>query len=268
MTELFHLLTKRKSVIWLTVVFVVLFCWWIKIQQVISFEGEQYLYNWSYGIINIFGGLYGISLAYRKWGGFKSYLGRAIIFLSLGLISQWIGLQIWTYYNLIIKIEAPYPSIADVGYFLLIPFYTIAGIYIARVAGAQIQLRKIEGIFISIAISLTLFLFSFVLLERNVGIDSTNIPKTVLDIMYPLGEIIPFGIALYVFYLSRTVLGGKMKKKIVFLAFAFIVQFIAEYAFLFAMSKGWYVNGGFNDLLYPIAYLVMSYAIISFEDYR
>src|SRR4051812_45188649 len=118
----------RKSKLFYVVLglYTISLLWWLKINFLTtSFEGEVYYFNWFYGLIALTGSLYTIFFVARKWGGYKSVIGKSLIFISLGLLSQWFGLQIWTYYNLILKIEVPYPSFADIGYFALIPFYTL-----------------------------------------------------------------------------------------------------------------------------------------------
>ena len=104
--------------------------------------------------------------------------------------------------------------------------------------------------------------------RRNIGFDIKNPIKTFFDFGYPLGEIIPVSIALFTLSLSRKLLGGKMKSRIIYLAFAFFFQFITEYAFLFTAGNNTYYNGGFNDLLYATSYTIMTLGLISFRSYE
>jgi len=95
------------------------------------------------------------------------------------------------------------------------------------------------------------------------GLDITNFRV----LSYPLGEIIPVSIALFTLTLSGKLLGGNMKPKILLLVLAFTFQFITEYAFLYAVGKETYVNGGINDLLYFTSYTIMALAISRFSKY-
>lgn len=248
--------------------FVGLVFWWIKIQLSGSFDGENYYYDWAYGVICALAAFYAVRLSYAKWGGLSSSIGRSLIYLALGLLSQMIGLQIWTYYNLYLKIEAPYPSVADVGYFMLIPFYTLAAYNFAKASGGKSAFSNRQGKIVAGAISILVLILSLVFLQIFVGIDDLYSLKTLFDVAYPVGQTIPFAIALYILYLSNTVLGGTMRSKIMVLTIAFIFQFIAEYGFLIAVGSGKYINGGLNDLLYPLAYYLMFVSIFGFTNVK
>ncbi len=52
-----------------------------------------------------------------------------------------------------------------------------------------------------------------------------------------------------------------MRDKILFIVVAFMLQYIAEFNFLFQNSRGTWINGGYGDLLYFIAYLAMALGI-------
>src|SRR3989344_6462791 len=77
------------------------------------------------GFIPVLGGINGLLIA-KRWGSFESAVGRAVIYLSLGLITWGLGTYIYSgIYNLLLQIEVPYPSWADVGYVLALPFWAV-----------------------------------------------------------------------------------------------------------------------------------------------
>ncbi|MBI4137620.1 hypothetical protein HY469_06170, partial [Candidatus Roizmanbacteria bacterium] len=242
--------------------------WWLKLQQGSFSEIEPYIFNWFYGLIALVAAIKGIRVATRKWGGWNSVIGRGLILLSVGLISQWFGLQIWTYYNLIAQVEVPYPSLADVGYFGLVPAYTYAAFLFAKASGAQFSLKTTLGRLLAIVIPLVTLLISYVVFLKDVGVDLSYPIRTFFDIAYPLGEILPVSIALFTLTLSRNLLGGKMRTKILYLVGAFFFQFITEYMFLYAVGTEVYVNGGINDLMYATSYTVMAFGLIAFNAYE
>lgn len=240
---------------------------WFKL-QIVPNDQQAYLFNWSYGLIALGGAFYGIKIALTKWGGWSSVIGRGLILLSLGLIGQWFGLQIWTYYNIIAMVEVPYPSLADLGYFSLIPAYTFGALMFAKASGAQFSLNTVRGKIQAVIIPLAFLILSYILFLKDIGFDTSNIIKLLLDFGYPLGEIIPVVIALVTLTLSRKLLGGTMSHRIFYLIAAFSFQFLTEYAFLYAAGAGTYVNGGINDLLYATSYIIMSIGLIAFSDYK
>lgn len=58
----------------------------------------------------------------QLWGGFKSALGKAVTFLSLGTLTWSVGMLFWNYYIFLAKVEVPYPSLADAAFILSWPF--------------------------------------------------------------------------------------------------------------------------------------------------
>lgn len=261
--------SKNKVSYLLLGIFALILFWWLRLRFLNITEGnEPYLFNWSYGLVPLIGALYGVFVVAKVWGGYRSIIGKGIVFISLGLLGQWFGLQIWTYYNVILKIEIPYPSLADIGYFALIPFYTLGSLMFAHAAGAKFSLRSISGKILALLIPLTMLVIAYFFFVRNVGFDSSNIIRTFFDFAYPLGEVIPVSIAIFTLFASKKYLGGKMRGRILYLIFAFSFQFITEYAFLYAVGNETYYNGGINDLLYAISYTIMSIGLISFKKYE
>jgi hypothetical protein len=256
-----------KFVYWILFIYWCILLWWIKLQLYPNVD-QAYLFNWSYGLIALGGAIYGIRISITKWGGWNSVIGRGLIFLSLGLLGQWFGLQIWTYYNVVAKVEVPYPSLADVGYFALIPAYTVAAIMFAKASGTQFSLKTVKGKIQAVIIPLIFLGIAYGLFLKDVGFDTSNLVKLFLDLGYPLGEIIPVVIALVTLVLSRKLLGGTMSHRIFYLIAAFSFQFITEYAFIYTSGKNIYVNGGINDLMYATSYTIMAVGLISFSDYK
>lgn len=260
---------SSKSAYWIVVLYLVTLVWWVYIQiGNLTNTTQAYLFDWFYGLIGLSGAVIGLHISFSKWGGWSSVIGRGLIFLSLGLIGQWFGLQVWTYFNIIAKIEAPYPSLADFGYFALIPAYTLGALMFASAAGAKFSLRTKSGKIGALFIPLIALVLSYILFLKDVGVDLANPVKTFLDFGYPLGEIIPVSIALFTLTLSRGLLGGTMKSRILFLVGAFFFQFLTEYAFLYTAGMNTYVNGGWNDLMYATSYTIMSLGLISFKSYE
>lgn len=259
---------KSKFSYWILFLYFFILGWWIKIQlSGVTGTDEAYLFNWSYGLIGLSATIYGLIVAFSKWGGWESIIGKGLIFLSFGLFGQWFGLQIWTYYNILAKVEVPYPSLADIGYFALIPFYTLAALMFAIAAGAKFSLRTSGGKLYALLIPLIALAIVYWLFLKDIGFNGSDPIKTFLDFGYPLGEILPVSIALFTLTLSKSLLGGTMKSRILFLVGAFFFQFLTEYLFLYAAGVGTYVNGGWNDLLYATSYTIMALGIVSFRDY-
>lgn len=258
---------KSKLSYVILVFYGILFLWWLKIFTTgIKEVDENYLFGFAYALIALIGGINGLFVS-KKWGGSKSFIGRGIIFLSLGLLGLWFGQTAWTYYNIIARVEVPYPSLADIGYFSIIPLYAIGMLSFAKAAVTKSSLRTIKGKLVVIIIPLVMVAISYFLFLRNLTPDFTSPIRTFLDFGYPFGEAITISIALLTFELSRGVLGGKMKSKILYLIFALIVQYVTDYTFLYQATEGTYYNGGIVDLMYMTSFAIMAIGLISFKSY-
>src|SRR3989344_7515787 len=96
-------ITSRQAfIIFLTVLYVFFLGWFLLLYlNVDAWNGTKlaYLLSGTYNIISFAGAFYGLLFVARNWGGWKSDIGRAVIFLSTGLIVWSIGLVIYLYYN-------------------------------------------------------------------------------------------------------------------------------------------------------------------------
>ena len=84
----------------------------------------NYLPNTLYATIPMMGGFIAMG-RFKQWGGVKSTLGKVLFFIGLGLLTWSIGMWIWTYYNLFLVVEIPYPSYSDFFYLLAYPLLGI-----------------------------------------------------------------------------------------------------------------------------------------------
>jgi len=207
------------------------------------------------------GGVSGLLIA-RKWGGSKSVLGRSVLAFSIGLLCQGFGQSVYTYYLFHFHIAAPYPSLGDLGYFGTIPFYIYGSILLAKVSGVKVSLKLYRSKIQALIIPVLMLLTGYFLFLRHYTFDFTAPIKTFLDFGYPLGQAVYVSIAILAFMLSRKILGGIMRKPILFLIYALILQFLSDYIFLYQFNAGnWYV-GGINDFMYLSSYFLMTISLI------
>ncbi|MDO8609882.1 MAG: hypothetical protein Q7R95_05000, partial [bacterium] len=244
-------------------VFVVFFSWWayLQINKTTDYSLQNQIFGASYGVLALFGGIYGLLIA-KKWGGFKSIMGKAISFLSLGLLAQVFGQIVYSIYTFYFKIEIPYPSLGDVGYFGSIFPYSFGLYYLAKATGVTFKLKNLKHKLIALIIPLVMLIGSYFIFLRGYEFDWTNPIRVFLDFGYPLGETIYISMALLIYFLSQGILGGIMKPKILFLLFALFIQFLADYSFLYISYYGTIYPGGINDMVYLLAYFLMTISLI------
>lgn len=226
-----------------------------------SFNKE--LFSASYGVMALFGSIVGLTIS-KKWGGHKSYMGKAIIFLSFGLLAQELGQIVYSIYSLFLHIEIPYPSLGDVGFFGSIPLYILGAFYLGKIAGSSISIRNsVLSKILAVTIPITLLAVSYYFFLVGYEVDFSKPLTVLLDFGYPLGQSVYISLAILTYILTRNTLGGIMKNKILLLLFSFALQYTADFVFLYKTSRGTWETAGINEFMYLVAYVIMTIALIN-----
>lgn len=245
--------------------FVVLSLWWVVIAFVLKNESISANLIWgaSYQLMAIFGAVCGLIIS-KSWGGFKSIVGRTIIFFCIGLLLQVLGQSVFSFYNLFLKVEIPYPSLADIGYFFSIPFYAYATILLGKASGAYLSLNSFYKKIQALIIPLIILVVSYFVFLNGYEFDWSNKLRIFLDFGYPLGQAFYISLAILVFILSKNYLGGLMRPRIFIVLVALLIQYVADFNFLHQAYNGTWINGGYGDFIYLLSYFVMTFALINF----
>lgn len=250
------------------VFFIILTGWWIINTFILDPSTVKYdgFGDWAeiYGLMAVWGGIWGIVIS-LKWGFMKSVMGRVLLFFSLGLFAQEFGQLSYAFYNDIYKVPGPYPSLGDIGYFGSIFLYIYAVILIAKASGVTIGLKSFSSKMQAILIPLIGLVAAYFLFLQGYEFDFSDPLKIFLDFGYPFGQAIYISIALLTYLLSRGILGGIMKGKVLFILFALFMQFLSDYTFLYQSSKGLWTVGGINDYMYLVSYFLMALALIQLK---
>ena len=258
-------------IVWLS--FILFTAWWLYITLVIK-STDHYnninnqVFAASYGIVSLLGGIAGV-LGSRLWGGYKSLLGRSLLFFALGLLAQEFGQIAYSIYLYALHVKIPYPSIGDIGYFSSVFFYIYASYLLLKANGGGISLKNSKAKkAIAVILPAILLTVSYIYFLHGYKFDfsSTKSALTVvLDLGYPLGQATYISIALLTYLLSRKMLGGIMKNKILLILFALVVQYVADFTFLKDAKAGSIFPAGANDYIYLVSYTVMAIALNNFR---
>jgi hypothetical protein len=251
-------------------VFITFSLFWIVLQLGIldgkTIFGHSYFtfFGIIYGIMALWGGICGFYVA-QGWGFTKSIMGKAIVMFSVGLFAQEFGQISLSFIDYVLNIPGAYPSIGDIGFFGTIPLYIVGILFLAKASGVKIGLRSFVNKIQAVVIPLVALLIGINLFLQNYSFDWTNPIKVFLDFAYPLGDAIYVSLAILTYLLSRKVLGGTMRGKILFILFALVVQFLTDYTFLYQSSRGTWQVGGINDYMYLLSYFLMTMGLIQFK---
>ncbi len=224
----------------------------------------NYYFSLGIGIIALLGGVFGIYNS-KKWGFLKSSIGKSLFFISLGLLFWSLGTFIFGYYNIFLSIEAPYPSLADASYIISWPLWIIGMFYFIKATGAKFQLSKTAGRFMLFIIPIIVMALSYYVLivvaRQGMITDGGGTLKKFFDIAYPVGDVIILTITILIYSLSFNYLGGFFKWPIVVILGGFIFNYIANFIFIYTVTKETFYVGGFGDLFYVVAFFLLSLGV-------
>lgn len=231
----------------------------------------NYWYSFLFGLVPLLGGLIGMVRA-NLWGGFKSTLGRAVFFVSFGLVLWGLGESIWSYYNFFKHVAAPYPSLADLGFAPSIFFWILGTAYLSVATGALFALRKSHFTKFLVFLAIVILLIPSYFIQIKVARGGVLVPpgetvlKTVLDIAYPFGDFLALVFAAIVFGLSYKYFGGLYRRAVLFLLAGLAVMYCADSIFSYTTTKKTYYNGDWGDLLLALGLYLITYGILAFAS--
>ena len=267
----FQRLFPNYSTVLLLTVYIFSVFWFVLLDKSSEeISQSNYFYTLLEGIIPIWGGLYGLFLA-KKWGGFSSIIGKSQSLISLGLISWGIGSLIFVgYYNLLMHIEVPYPSFADVAYIVSWPLWGMGMVYLSRATGVKAALhnRWSKYWIIILPVFVVGFSYYFLVHVARAGIisSSDDFIKVFFDLAYPVGDVVILTLATIIYGLSFKYFAGKYRWAIYFLLFGFFVNYFADFFFSYQTTLETFVPGGLTDFLFVTAMFAISFGVNSLDS--
>ena len=256
-------LLKQSKTFILIGIFVAIAAYWGFLQfRGLANDSARNLIGDIYGSLALAGGIFGLIVS-KKWGGFRSLLGKSIIMLSIGLLLQEFGQLSYAYYVVVKHTDIPYPSIGDVGYFGSVIFYIYGAFLLSKVAGSSLSLRSVKNKFVALLLPLALLMASYAIFLKGYEFDWSKPLPIILDFGYPLGQAVYLSIALLALLLSRKILGGLMRPKIILILIALLIQYVSDFNFLYQNSHKTWVTAGYGDFLYFVSYLLMGLSLLN-----
>jgi hypothetical protein len=219
----------------------------------------------TYGVVALVAAIMGI-LVSRDWGGKYSFVGKALIFLSMGLLMQFLGNLSYTLIYYLTNIENPYPAFGEVFYVLSVPLYIFGIWYLGISSGALYKLKTKKGKTITICITITLLIASYLLFIYNKVDMSEPILSIVLEYYYPMAQTLFVALAICTFVLSTELLGGIMRARVLFILFALVFQYFADGVFLYNTRNDLWQPAGVSDLMFIFSYFLMGLGLILYEN--
>ncbi len=263
MKKFFNNAIKNPVSISVIALFIAILIWWIWLHYFLSNASVNALLLWSdsYQLVALFGAIFGF-VASSRWGGTKSFIGRAILAFSMGLFLQCFGNSAYSYYIRYLNVDVPYPSVGDIGFVASALFYIYGALMLAKVSKTALSLKLVGNKIWVFFLPLVMLILSYTLFLQGYLFDWSNPIKIFLDFVIPFIGAIPISFALMAFSLSKEKLGGAIKKPIIFFIVALVFQYLSDFLFLYQANNEIYFVGGFSDLMYAISYILMALALI------
>ena len=209
--------------------------------------------------------------AWKVWNGLRSYIGKGIFFVSLGIFLWGSGSMVWSYYNFFMNITAPYPSLADLGFAPSIFFYGLGAFYLSKITGAKFALRSsmTAKFFVTLAPIVLLILSYYILVTVARGgilfSQDEALLKIILDVTYPLGDFVGLTIAIVISGLSFNYMGGRYTIDTISILLGLAVMFVADFIFSYTTTVGTFFNGNFGDLIFTLGLFLLSFGVLGFS---
>ena len=245
---------------------IVYIAWW----AAINFLGwpNRDNYTDSYSLVALLAGVAGLMGA-KQWGLFKSRLGATIGYISLGLIFQFLGHFIYALYFRIGHVELAYPSVGDIPFLLtgvayILALYNLLKLLVVKGSIFRPVFVLITGITCTAILSYLVYV-SFLKLGLH---DERGSIYSALNVAYPVVQAVYFLLGLVALLQAKRMAGGRMFKAVLVLLVALIIQYVAEFSFLYQSYHNTWQPAGTNDLAYVIAYGLMAFAILMIENVR
>lgn len=258
-----------KTSIFISFCFLTMFAWWISIfiRGLVDSQ-ENYYFGFALGVFTIILGIIGF-LKSKAWGSFESYIGKVVIFLSLGFMFWGIGSIIIAYYNIFLSQAYPYPSIADLFYIISWPLWLVAISYLSKAIGIKLQFKTFKNKLISFLVFIVTILISYYLLfplaRGGFYIQTDDLLRLFFDFAYPLGDMLIITSSILLFVSSINYLGGLFKYPILFIIFGFFLNYTSDILFSYFNTVGIYHVGGWIDMLYLITFFSLGLGVGLFD---
>lgn len=235
-------------------------------------QNANYWWQAGMALLALLFGVFGL-LVSKYWSWLKSGVGRAVFFLSLGLIVWGIGQSLWTYY--LFKYpnqQSPPTHVLDIIDLSSIPIWLYGIVMLSKATGARYGAKGSKAKWLVAGLSLVFMVMaayvSVVVASGGMSYFHEPFWKAFFDISYPVGDAVILTISLAIFGLSWKYLGGRFKWPIVTILLSFVLLYMADFSFAYTDVRNTYFNGDWPDLLFIIMIGMLGLSLSLFDPSR
>ena len=196
-------------------------------------------------------------IALRKyWGNFGDKFSKIWTYFTLGMIFWFLGELGWAIYTLLLNIEIPYPSIADIVWLIgYVPLFIALYLYIGTF---QIALSKKMFAIATIAVCIASSVFLLFLVPPILADTAERDMVTLtVDLAYPTLDIVLFSLSILGLLIFAK---GKIAQAWLLINGAILMNVMGDLLFSYTTLKGTYYNGHWSELFIAWSYILFALA--------
>jgi signal transduction histidine kinase len=177
----------------------------------------------------------------------------AWLLLAAGMGSWCAGEIVWSYYELVLGREVPFPSLADIGYLGVVPLAVVAILaFPTAPRGAAARARALlDGLIIGGSI---LFIGWATVLGDAFRAGSGGVLGQAIGLAYPLGDLVIISCVLYV--LGRA--GRKERVALGLICLGLVALSLADSLFTYTTVHEIYVSGTLIDPIWDVGFVLIA----------
>lgn len=184
----------------------------------------------------------------RRFGGWSSAVGRAIILFGLGTVLWGMGNLFWFTKN-VQGTDAPYPSLADAGYLAVLPLAGAALYQLAKVVG----LTSRDWRWLPLALLIATPINAWIMLPQFVGAGTFDTTlSTIISTTYIISDVVLLGVSIIVALGARRAAGGRFFAPVLAVTASMLWLYVGDIFFNYRIAKETFYNGDVSDFIYGI----------------
>jgi len=179
--------------------------------------------------------------------------------LGLFAFFWFVGDAIWSFYELVLNADVPYPSVADLAYLAAYPF-AFVGLLLFPVAPTSGRRRLKLSLDTLIAmVALATFSWYFVIGELALSSSGQSVLADAVNVTYPIADL---GLISAVLVLIARPGPRHLNLPLALLAAGLAVNAVSDSLFIYAVDISGYASGDFLDIGWVVSYSLIAYAAL------
>jgi len=194
-----------------------------------------------------------------KLHGIGSIQGKALMFMVIGGFFWVLGEFFWAYQEVVLGIEVPFPSIADVFWFIGYPLFGLGLYHVWRIAKVPVTRSR------KYVVALILLILLAMVGVYGAYPTITDAEMSSLEKGATLGYIlVDFILVVGAVIIIFSFFGGKLVKPWIVILIALVISTFAD--IMYAQVASLYESGSFFGILWDIDYILMAFGYFYYRQ--